>query len=246
MLDDLNPDIHERLEKAVLEVFSNSDFHKASIRDVAEKAGVSFTTIYKHYGSKELLVFAFVDAWMGKLTDRIIDHLQGIEDLKEKLRKVFWLQLDYYERHSDFAKIVFMTLPMKTWMADETFEQRRMFTLLMNVLRQGQQEGLLNPQVKARTLLDFLMGFVQRSFFMWIQRGQKESLVGQANAMFEMVWRGIVNPYPVSTDMQMFDTAGIGAISNHQTMREKTKGSTGGTSSSKSTNKFDISGESES
>ncbi len=245
MLDDLNPDIHERLEKAVLEVFSNSDFHKASIRDVAEKAGVSFTTIYKHYGSKELLVFAFVDVWMGKLTDRIIDHLQGIEDLKEKLRKVFWLQLDYYEKHSDFAKIVFMTLPMKTWMADETFEQRRMFTLLMNVLRQGQKEGLLNSQVKARTLLDFMMGFVQRSFFMWIQRGQKESLVGQANAMFEMVWQGILNPLP-QQDVHFYDTAGIGVISNHKVPEKKAPGLKGEATRKKPTNKFDISGEPES
>ncbi len=246
MLDDLNPDIHARLEKAVLEVFSNSDFHKASIRDVAEKAGVSFTTIYKHYGSKELLVFAFVDVWMGKLTDRIIDHLQGIEDLKEKLRKVFWLQLDYYERHSDFAKIVFMTLPMKTWMADETFEQRRMFTLLMNVLIQGQKEGLLNPSVKARTLLDFMMGFVQRSFFMWIQRGQKESLVGQANSMFEMIWRGIVTPQPTSQEFHYYDTAGIGIIPNSQLAEEKSAGSPGSPPQKKTTNKFDISGESDS
>lgn len=194
MLDAFNPDIHDRLEKAVLEVFSNSDFHKASIRDVAKKAGVSFTTIYKHYGSKERLVFAFVDVWMGKLTDRIIDHLQGIEDLKEKLRKVFWLQLDYYERHTGLGKILFMTLPMKTWMADETFQQRKMIGLLVDVLRQGQHEGILNPRVRAGTLLDFIMGFVQRSFFMWILRGQKESLAEQANTLFEMVWRGMANP----------------------------------------------------
>jgi AcrR family transcriptional regulator len=179
-------------------VFSNSDFHKASIRDIASRAGVSFTTIYKHFGSKERLVFAFVDIWMGKLTDRIVDHLQGIENLKEKLRKVFWLQLDYYERHQGLGKIVFMTLPMKTWMADETFNQRRMMDLLISVLRQGQEEGVLNSEVRAGTLLDFLMGFVQRSFFMWILRGQKESLSEQANTMFEMVWRGMANP-PKST-----------------------------------------------
>jgi len=196
MLDAFNPDIHDRLEKAVLEVFSKSDFHKASIRDVAKKAGVSFTTIYKHYGSKERLVFAFVDVWMGKLTDRIVDHLQGIEDLKEKLRKVFWLQLDYYERHTGLGRILFMTLPMKTWMADETFQQRKMINLLVDVLRQGQKEGILNPHVRAGTLLDFLMGFVQRSFFMWILRGQKESLAEQANTLFEMVWRGMANPDP--------------------------------------------------
>ena len=198
MAEILNPDIHHRLEKAVLEVFSHADFHRANIRDIAEKAGVSFTTIYKHYGSKERLVFAFVDIWMGKLTDRIVDHLQGLEDLKEKLRKVFWLQLDYYERHEGLGRIVFMTLPMQTWMADETFAQPRMMHLMIDVLRQGQQKGTLNREVRASILLDFLMGFVQRSFIMWIHRGKEESLAGQANALFEMVWRGMVNP-PDST-----------------------------------------------
>ena len=197
MADQLNQDIHKRLELAVLEVFSNSDFHRASIRDIANKAGVSFTTIYKHYGSKERLVFAFVDIWMGKLTDRIVDHLQGIENLKEKLRKVFWLQLDYYEKNEGLGKIVFMTLPMKTWMADVTFDQPRMMGLMIDVLRQGQAEGILNPNVRAGTLLDFLMGFVQRSFFMWILRGKSESLADQANVMFEMVWQGMLNPQQI-------------------------------------------------
>ncbi|MBW2682647.1 MAG: TetR/AcrR family transcriptional regulator, partial [Deltaproteobacteria bacterium] len=191
MLNNINDDIHKRLERAVLEVFSSSDFHKASIRDIANSAGVSFTTIYKHYGSKERLVFAFVDIWMGKLTDRIIDHLHGIENLKEKLRKVFWLQLDYYERHEKFGRIIFMTLPMKTWMVDETFAQPRMMSLMIDVLRQGQSEGILNPDVRAGILLDFVMGFVQRSFFMWILRGKEESLADQANVMFEMVWQGM-------------------------------------------------------
>jgi hypothetical protein len=66
--------------------------------------------------------------------------------------------------------------------------------LMIDVLRQGQKEGVLNPDVRAGTLLDFLMGFVQRSFFMWILRGQQGSLSAQANLLFEMVWRGMANP----------------------------------------------------
>lgn len=189
-----NPEIQKRLEAAVLDIFSESDFHRANIRTIAKKAGVSFSTIYGHYGSKEGLVFAVVDVWLGKLTDRIVDHLQGIEDLKEKLRKVFWLQLDYYEKNQGLAKILFMTLPMKTWMADRTFRQKKMMNLFLEVLKQGQKEGILNPNVKAGVLLDFMMGFVQRSFFMWVSRGQKESLISQANVLFEMVWRAISNP----------------------------------------------------
>ena len=194
MLPPLRPEVHARLEQAVLDIFSHADFHKANIRDVAKKAGVSFSTIYKYYGSKERLVFAFVDIWLGKLTDRIIDHLQGIEDLKEKMRKVLWLQLDYYERNPHLGRILFMTLPMATWMADETFQQKKMVHLYLDVLKKGQEEGILNSKVRAGILLDFMLGLVQRTFVMWEQRGQTGGLAVQANTLFEMVWRGITNP----------------------------------------------------
>jgi hypothetical protein len=42
--------------------------------------------------------------------------------------------------------------------------------------------------------LDFMLGFVQHSFFMWVLRRQKESLAARANVAFEMVWRGISRP----------------------------------------------------
>jgi AcrR family transcriptional regulator len=194
MFAPLKTDVYERLEEAVLDIFSHSDFHKANIRDVANRAGVSFSTIYKHYGSKERLVFAFVDVWLGKLTERIYDHLQGIEDLKEKMRKVLWLQLDYYERNPGLARIIFMTLPMKTWMADETFKQKKMINMYLEVMRNGQKEGILNPHVRAGVLLDFMLGTVQRAFTMWISRGQQGRLTDQAATLFEMIWRAISNP----------------------------------------------------
>jgi len=194
MFTPLKPDVYQRLEDAVLDIFSHSDFHKANIRDVANRAGVSFSTIYKHYGSKERLVFAFVDVWLGKLTERIYDHLQGIENLKEKMRKVLWLQLDYYERNQGLARIIFMTLPMKTWMADETFKQKKMINMYLEVMRNGQKEGILNPHIRAGVLLDFMLGTVQRAFTMWISRGQQGHLTDQANTLFEMIWRAISNP----------------------------------------------------
>ena len=194
MFRPLKPEVYQRLEQAVLDIFSHSDFHKANIRDVANRAGVSFSTIYKHYGSKERLVFAFVDVWLGKLTERIYDHLQGIEDLKEKMRKVLWLQLDYYERNPGLARIIFMTLPMETWMADETFKQKKMINLYLEVMRNGQKEGQLNPHVRAGVLLDFMLGTVQRAFTMWISRGKQGRLTDQASMLFEMVWRAISNP----------------------------------------------------
>jgi len=189
-----DPQAQARLEQAVMDIFSSADFHKVSIRDVARQAKVSLQTIYQRYGSKEGLLFSVVDKRLSVLTDTMSDHLRGMEDIKERLRKVFWLQLDHYERCPDLGRIIFMTVPLTTWMADPTFAQKQMIGIFMEVLRQGQQEGILNPEVPAGMLLDVLNGLVQRAFFMWIYRGQKEGLTNQANILFEMVWRAIVNP----------------------------------------------------
>lgn len=194
VFNNLKPMVFERLELAVMEVFSNADFHKASIRDLAKIAGISFSTIYQNFGSKEKLLFSFVDIWLGELCDRIVDHLQGIEDLKEKLRKVFWVQLDYYERHPALGKVLFMTVPMKTWMEDETFTQAKMIPIFLDVLKKGQTDAVLNPNVDTEVLLDVMLGFVQRTYFMWVSRGRKKGLAEQANELFEIVWRGISNP----------------------------------------------------
>ncbi len=193
-LNGVNPEVLKRLEKAVMEIFSSSDFHKANMRDVAKRAGISFSTIYNHFGSKERLLFAFVDKGLAKLTERIVDHLKGIQDLKEKMRKVLWLQLDYYERHPELGRILFMTVPMKTWMADESFRQRKMINLYLDVLKEGQARGQLSADVRAGVLLDFMLGTVQRAFFMWVSRGQQESLAEQTGMLFEMIWRAIANP----------------------------------------------------
>jgi len=193
-LNGINPEVLQRLETAVMDIFSSSDFHKANMRDVAKRAGISFSTIYNHFGSKERLLFAFVDKGLETLTERIFDHLKGMQDLKEKMRKVLWLQLDYYERYPELGRILFMTVPMKTWMADESFRQRKMINLYLDVLKEGQTRGQLNPDVRAGVLLDFMLGTVQRAFFMWVSRGQQGSLADQTSFLFDMIWRAIANP----------------------------------------------------
>lgn len=193
---ELRPEVRRRLEAAALEVFSATDFHRASIREVARKAGVSFASIYKYYGSKEGLIFSSLDSAFQGLSDRLIDHLQGISDLKERLRKAVWVELDFYERHPDVGQILFLTVPFKKWMEDPTFKQEKFINVYLEVLRRGQRNGRLKPNVRPGVFLDFIHGLVQWRFSMWIYRGQKEKLTENFDEIFEMLWRAISNPDP--------------------------------------------------
>jgi AcrR family transcriptional regulator len=164
------------------------------MEEIANEAGVSFATIYKYFGSKENLLLSFADYWMRLLNERLIDHLQGLDSTKEKLRKAFWIQLDFYESNQEIGKIVFLTVPLGIWIAHGSYEQRSLIRLLLGVIKEGQQRGALNQHVSAPYLMDLIFGLIRRSFSMWIYRGQQYSLSDETNNLFKLLWTGLSNP----------------------------------------------------
>ena len=66
----ISPAIQARIEAAVLATFSEQEFHKVSLIEIARQANVSLQTIYKYYGSKEALLFGTLDTHLGALAGR--------------------------------------------------------------------------------------------------------------------------------------------------------------------------------
>ena len=157
-------------------------------------ANVSLQTIYKYYGGKETLLFASLETWLGKLAHRMIDHLQGIEDYKEKLRKVFWVVLDFFEKNPKVAQLIMSSAYINTWRRTEAYQHPQLFSAFMKVLGEGRARGILNDQVDEKILLDYIFGVLGRTVQMYIHRGQKKPLTAQANVLFEMLWRAIAKP----------------------------------------------------
>lgn len=60
--DDLSPPL-----RAALEVFARHGYHGASIRSIAEAAGLSVPGLYHHYRSKQAILAAVVDSAMAEM-----------------------------------------------------------------------------------------------------------------------------------------------------------------------------------
>lgn len=190
----LDPDTRTRIEQAVLDIFSEREFHRVGLIEVARGANVSLQTIYKYYGSKEALLFACLDVWLGRLAARMIDHLQGIEDFKERLRKVFWVTLDFFDKNPKVGQLIMSSVYVNTWRKQGNYQNPLLFGTFIRVLGEGRTKGILNDEVDEKILLDYIFGVIARLVQMHIQRGQKEPLTTQANVLFEMLWRAIAKP----------------------------------------------------
>jgi TetR/AcrR family transcriptional regulator, repressor of fatR-cypB operon len=190
----LDPETRVRIEQAVLDIFAEREFHRVGLIEIARGANVSLQTIYKYYGSKEALLFSSLDAWLGRLAARMVDHLQGIEDYKEKLRKVFWVMLDFFEKNPKVAQLIMSSVYVNTWRKQHSYQNPELFSAFIRVLGEGRAKGILTSQVDEKILLDYILGVIGRLVQMYIHRGQKESLTKQANVLFEMLWRAIAKP----------------------------------------------------
>lgn len=189
----LDPATRERIEAAALELFSEREFHRVKLINVARDARISLQTLYKYYGSKETVLFASLDTWLGELATRMIDHLQGIEHFEDRLRKVFWVLLDYFERHPKVAQIILSSVYLGTWGDDDTFRQPALMSVFLGVIAEGRQRGVLTREVDEIEISDFIWGVANRTVAMWLLRGRKKPLAAQAPAMFNMIWRAIAS-----------------------------------------------------
>lgn len=192
-LAQLDPGTRERIENAALDLFSEREFHRVKLINIAREARISLQTLYKYYGSKEAVLFASLDTWLGDLATRMIDHLQGIENFEDRLRKVFWVLLDYFERNPKVAQIILSSVYLSTWRDDDTFRQPALMSVFLGVINEGRERGILTSEVDEIEISDFIWGVANRTVAMWLLRGRKKPLAAKAPAMFNMVWRAIAS-----------------------------------------------------
>lgn len=190
----LPPEAKTKLEAAVKELFSQQDFHQVNMRCIAQKTGIGLNTIYMHYESKEKLLFSFIDEWIQALDHRLAEHLQGIEDIKERFRKTLWVILDFYDKNPDIGQIVLFTVPFKTWMTDETFKQKEIMNRTLVLLQEGQRKGLLDANIPVEIMFNIFYGAIHRIVYIWLYLKKQEPLTSYVNMYCDIIWRAIENP----------------------------------------------------
>jgi AcrR family transcriptional regulator len=179
------------LEAQVRKIFSENDFHAADMRTIAREAGMGFNTIYKYFDGKEGLLFFFIRRWQQELDVRLKRELTQDMPGPQAFKKLAGAFLGYYEQNPDIGKILFLTLPMTTWMNNETFSQRALTGTLLDIIHRAQDDGAVRADLPAVAILDLFLGAVHRAFTMWIYRGAQPGLVDEAHGLFDLFWSGI-------------------------------------------------------
>ena len=84
---------------AVVELVATHGYARTTVGGIAAQAGVSRTTFYEQFESKEDCFRAAYDAVAGKMVEAIAGRAAGIEDKRKQLRAGIDAYLDYGAEH---------------------------------------------------------------------------------------------------------------------------------------------------
>jgi len=183
----------DKIEQAVRKVFAGFDANEVTMAQIAKSANVSLQTLYKYFGDKQTLFYTIMDIVLGRLAARIMDHLQGIDSVQDRLRKTLWVCFDFVDSHPD-AVMVLSSVSASRIRNIAIYENKELIGAFLAVLEDGQNRGVLNDTVPLHILFDVFMGFISRLGLMHTIRQTETPLNAEFDALFAILWRAISKP----------------------------------------------------
>ncbi|MEZ7502711.1 MULTISPECIES: TetR/AcrR family transcriptional regulator [Psychrobacter] len=190
----MRPATLNKLEKAVLLLFSNHDPSEVSMIQIANAANMSLKTLYNYFGDKQTIIYTILNRVLGRLAIRMIDHLQGIDSVKDRLRKTLWVFFDFIDKSPDAMMVLSTAVPVSRYREIAIYDNKELVDSYLQVLRDGQEQGILNDTVPLFTLFDVFIGFISRLGLMHIIRRNPAPLNDNFDELFIILWRAISKP----------------------------------------------------
>jgi TetR/AcrR family fatty acid metabolism transcriptional regulator len=173
---------------AATEVIYEKGYHEAKIADIAKRAGMTPSVIYKYFPSKAALLFSIPLENSIRFFEILKNDLQGIEGNENLLRKLIWSLFRFYELHPEYAIILLMECRSnKAFYKTEAYTFiKRTSTKFLTIFEEGKQNGEFEQDVKSIIVRDLIFGSMDYSVVDCLVLKETESLTGDLKGIFQL------------------------------------------------------------
>ncbi len=168
------PDNRLRILLSAEEIISEKGFNEVTISEIARKAGVKDSIIYRYFKGKEDLLFSIPEERL-KIGLSLLDRdLQGIIDPKSKLRKLIWAYLCYHNVYSAYARILlFECLSSTGFYSTPAYQLVLQYAnRISSVLEQGVQEGKFRNDASLTAMGEIIHGTLDMNSISFLVLGE--------------------------------------------------------------------------
>jgi AcrR family transcriptional regulator len=98
---------HEQIFRAATRVFISRGYHEATVREIAEEAGLSLGSLYSYIRTKEDILYLVFERLTAALRESIRAAMQGLTDPVEQIQAALRANLETIKRYEDGVLLMY-------------------------------------------------------------------------------------------------------------------------------------------
>ncbi len=156
--------------EAAGEILTESGLAGLTTKNLAAKMGFAESALYRHFKNKEEIIVTMLQYLAADMDKRLTGCIVKLDNPVEKLKAVFNNQFDFFEKHPHFLVAVFSEGLLEESKKINTAITQIMATKrkhLLPIIKQGQQEGIIETSASAEDILHIIMGSFRLHMLQW-------------------------------------------------------------------------------
>ena len=173
-------------------VFAEHGFYKATISQIAARAGVADGTLYLYFKNKDDILYQYLSFKIGLVFEKMNAAVAKGTDAESKLRNLIRCHLEEFQRDQNMA-IVFQS--EVRYLRDIKSQVKNIsktyFDLLSDIIEQGQIEGSMRQDLFVGLVKRFILGAVEGVISTWVNAHCRYDLGSMADPLVDLYMAGV-------------------------------------------------------
>jgi TetR/AcrR family transcriptional regulator len=159
-----DPEVRANILAAAEELFAARGFAGTSIRDIAQKAGVTGAMLHYYFGNKETLYTTLLEKAVAGIRSLIAETAASPKPAQERLTEFIEADADYILKHANLTRIVFREMLAGGTELVKIFQKYRVnnYAMLRDIMTEGAERKELRQmdiELAPISLMGMLMIF---------------------------------------------------------------------------------------
>ncbi|MFW2830426.1 TetR/AcrR family transcriptional regulator [Sphingomonas sp. ID0503] len=160
----------QQILNAALRVFARDGISRSRIADIAAEAGISTSTLYEYYKSKEDLAYDVPLSHLAEFFTTYQASAPSRLSARSRLETYLTMSADYAREHAEWARLLYLEIWPSVFVSDtELRHSIDDFTrVILFLVREGVAEGWVAPNRNAYETVALVIGSVNQLIITWL------------------------------------------------------------------------------
>jgi AcrR family transcriptional regulator len=174
---------------AALRIFARDGISRSRIADIAAEAGISTSTLYEYYKSKEDMAYDIPIAHLSEFFQLFRQAENSGMSAKEKLVLYLTMSADYAREHAEWARLLYLEIWPSVFVSET--EMRHSIDDFTRVLRflveQGKNEGWISKKRNTYETVALIVGGTNQIIITWLLYRKPRNLTKSGAEIVERI-----------------------------------------------------------